>query len=235
MKFMTTEYLKNYPNIDISGNRYQYNGINIPRVTEILSDMWHDDYLLKWANYLGFNHKKYNDELQKAANIGTMAHDSIEFYIQNGEDPVISIPESKNAYDGYIKWYKMLLDNGHTVEVIGMEQKLTCQWFGGTYDLLLKIDGKICLVDFKTSNHISIKYYMQIAAYKYMLELLGYKIDYSIILQLDKKKPDYYEYFIEFSNNTHQLFMNYALQTFFSLVSAYYNRKHLENIFGMVD
>ena len=46
---------------------YNYNNIPVPRVTEILSKTIHEDYIVKWANYLGFKHLNYQDELDKYA------------------------------------------------------------------------------------------------------------------------------------------------------------------------
>ena len=56
---------------------YHYNNIPVPRVTEILSKTIHEDYIVKWANYLGFKHLNYQDELDKYANIGTITHERI--------------------------------------------------------------------------------------------------------------------------------------------------------------
>ena len=37
----------------IEGNHYQYQGYNIPRVTEILSSMLHENFLMVWSNSIG--------------------------------------------------------------------------------------------------------------------------------------------------------------------------------------
>ena len=54
--------------------------------------------------------------------------------------------------------------------VIETEKQLVCPYFGGTLDCLAEIDGRIYIIDFKTSNHITYKYFLQLAAYKYMIE-----------------------------------------------------------------
>ena len=79
---------------------------------------------------------------------------------------------------------------------------MVCEWFGGTYDLLLKINGCLFLVDFKTSNHVTYKYYMQLAAYSYMLKQQGIYISGVIILQLAKTSPRYNEFVLDFSNQS---------------------------------
>ena len=235
MEYNYESYMENIPsNVEISGDRYTYNGVNVPRVTEILSAMWYSEGLMHWANSLGYKKQSYTKVRDEAANTGTIAHDSIEYFLKTGKDPDIQNAKSLNAYCAFKEWYSMLQKNGHTTEVLGMEEKLTCPWFGGTYDLLLNIDDKLCLIDFKTSNHISEKYYMQIAAYKYMLALKNITPVYAIILQLDKNAPVYYEYMIDFSNQDHSTYMQYALQSFFLICSAYYNRLYLENNIGMM-
>ena len=46
-----------------SNSRYTYNGIVVPRVTEIISKCIHSDSLMYWANSLGFKHKSYKKTL----------------------------------------------------------------------------------------------------------------------------------------------------------------------------
>ena len=51
---------------------YEFDGIVVPRVTAILSDMLHEDYLMDWSNYLGlYKHQKYKDVLDAAADKGS--------------------------------------------------------------------------------------------------------------------------------------------------------------------
>ena len=74
----------------IKSDKYKYNGNPVPRVTEILSSMLHEDYLLGWSNYLGFKRKKYKTVLEHSANIGTYAHEGIELYLKEGS--ILNIP-----------------------------------------------------------------------------------------------------------------------------------------------
>ena len=48
----------------------------------------------------------------------------------------------------------IILDNFNKVEYVYVEHKIVCKWFGGTLDALFKIDDRIFLIDFKTSNYI---------------------------------------------------------------------------------
>lgn len=211
---------------------YSYNGISVPRVTEILSSTIHEDFLMIWANSLGFRRIRYKDELARAANIGTLAHNSIENYLQHNKEPDTEVI----PFLGFKMWWD-IINKDNTVTILGEEETLTCPWFGGTYDLLLDINGKVYLVDFKTSNHISYKYHLQLAAYKYMIFInKGINIDGAIILQLDKNEIAFEEYLLDFSNEQHRQYFDHCLNTFFSLVYSYncilYTREQYEEIFN---
>lgn len=210
---------------------YFDNGIPVPRVTEILSKMIHRDNLMYWANSLGFKGLRYKDVLNNAADIGTIAHAAIEKFLKNKLESVDNIP-----FLGFISWYNIVTqDIGLPIEVIFVEHKLTCKWFGGTMDALLKIGNKLYLIDFKTSNHVTFNYFLQLAAYRFMLkEKENIDIDGVIVLQLDKTAPGFNEYLLDFSIKEHLLFINHCEKTFLSLVYAYYNVEHAENLYKTI-
>lgn len=238
---MIEELLKEkvYTDDTIKEGRYFYNNIAVPRVTEILSKMLHEDYLMTWANSIGlYKRQKYTEVLTRAANIGTYSHELVEQYIKGQAYDIESynirskaeFDSSKNAVESFILWYNDVFTNNQ-IEVMGIEQRMSCQWFGGTYDMLIKINGRVYLTDFKTSNHIGYKYALQLAAYKYMLSLQGINIDGTIILQLNKNKPAYTEYIMDFSNPVHFNFINNCTECFLSLVYAYFQRINVEKQF----
>ena len=82
------------------GNKYMHNGIYVPRVTEIISKMIHEDYLLYWANSLGFKRKKYKEELELAASKGTLAHSEIEEHLNTAipEVPLEKYTQNTESY-----------------------------------------------------------------------------------------------------------------------------------------
>lgn len=211
--------------IKLKEEKYFYNNIPVPRVTEIISKMISEEYLLYWANSLGFKNKSYKKTVQAAADIGSESHDLISKFLLGEVFTSNNIP-----YLGFRKWWIDISSN-NKVTVLGSEVQLSCPYFGGTYDLLVQINDKVYLVDFKTSNHVSYKYYLQLSAYKYMLELQGYKIDGVVILQLNKTKIEYTEYPLLFENIEHLEFINRCLNTFFSLTYAYYNIYQCEKMY----
>jgi len=212
---------------------YVYNNHYVPRVTSILSDMLNEPYLLKWSNSLGFKHKGYVATLEEAAQKGSYTHDSIENYIQNGIDvniqelPVQYRTAVDNAYSSFKLWWDVIRKN--EIEVIYQEKQLVCEWFGGTLDILIKINGKIYLFDFKTSNQPSYKYFIQLAAYRHMLkELYGIELDGCGIIMLDKNEVHFNEILVDLSDKSDSIYMDNCKETFLSLVYSYYNRLRAE-------
>ena len=207
---------------------FNKNGIAVPRVTEILSKMIHKDSLMYWANSLGFKGLRYKDVLNKAADIGTMAHSAIEIFLKEKLKTENNIP-----FLGFLSWYNVVTqDIGLSIEPIFIEYKLACNWFGGTLDALLKIGNKIYLVDFKTSNYVTFTYFLQLAAYKYMLKNIeGIDVDGVIVLQLNKEEPGFNEYLLDFSIDEHFKFMTHCEETFLSIVYAFYNVERAETLY----
>lgn len=216
----------NNTNLELKDQKYFYNGAPVPRVTEIISKMISEEYLLYWANGLGFKHQSYKKTIDKAASIGSNSHELINKFLLGETFVSNDIP-----YLSFRKWW-LDINASNKVKIIGTEQQITCRYFGGTYDLLVEINGLLYLVDFKTSNHVSYKYYLQLAAYKYMLELKGYIISGCIILQLNKQRIEYTEYILIFSNPMHLKYINDSLNTFFSLVYSYYNIYNCERMYN---
>lgn len=215
---------------------YIYNGKFVPRVTEILSSMLHEDYIVNWANHLGFKRTSYKDAIQEAANKGTFTHNFIENKLKYNNDPLMDmIPlelkyDVKNAYNSFLYWWNTVQEN-HDIYILMQEVPLICPYFGGTLDLLMDIDDKRYLIDFKTSNYISYKYYLQLSAYKYILSTIyGIEVDKLMIIQFDKKGVNYCEYLLDCINDKE--YIDLCTNTFFSLLNAYYERLKCEILFN---
>lgn len=203
---------------------------DIPRVTEVLSSMLFEDKLLFWANSLGFKRISYQQEKTKVTNLGTIVHETAEDILKNKNpedyDVVYRERELYNSTQSFLKWYNEVKDK---IEVLSMEVSLINNTFRGTYDLLAKINNKIYLVDFKTSNHIGYRYFLQLAAYRYLIRTnLNIEIDGCLILQLSKKEPNFKEYVLDFSDISHLNFINECQETFFTILYAYHHRIHIE-------
>ena len=216
-------------------SNYKFHGRNVPRVTTILSEMQSDQGLLKYSNYLGFKHIDYKQMLDNAATIGSETHAFIENFIQKKEYKPPVKQEVSNCVNAFMNWWEELNSN-YTVKVIGEEQPLTCPWFGGTYDILLELNGKNCLVDFKTSNHITFRYYMQLAAYKYLIQYnCNIPIDMYAILRMDKETGVYEMTSLDMSIPEDMEFMNICAYAFFSQVNNYYALSRVKYYFNKLN
>jgi len=125
-------------------------------------------------NEARFNFKDVSD---KALDVGSQVHGAIEKFFLGD-----SIPELKDqalvAYNAFIQFKEE-----HNIKVIEAEQKVYSDCWAGTLDFRGYYDGKLYIIDFKSSKGI----YMesmgpQIAAYASRVEHEG-----SGILRLDKE------------------------------------------------
>lgn len=211
----------------IESQKYFFNGVCVPRATEILSLM-NDPYITTWANNIGFRHKKYEEELDKYAEIGTIVHDLCDKHMLGEDVDISNLPRELvnsvyNCISGFKLWWKNLNDT-YSISVISIEQELVCQYYGGTCDVILNIDGRNYLGDFKTSKHIGYKYWCQLAAYINILESMGIHISGCFILQLSKTKTLYNDYVLNFDNINDYNFIQDCYNTFCGAVYTYYNR-----------
>lgn len=223
MRFNANELLDNIDFIiKTDSDKYYFKDKAVPRVSDILSATLYEEYLMKWANSLGYKHIDYKKALSSAAEIGTRAHNTIETFLSTGIKEDNFVP-----FDSFLMWWNDI-NTDNKLSVLGIEQTVVCEWFGGTYDLLMSINDNIYLIDFKTSNNISYKHWLQLSAYKYMLSTIDINIDGCIILQLDKNIPSYEEYGIRFNNEKDYNFINNCTDTFMAMTYQYYNIKHIK-------
>lgn len=231
------EYLDLYESLD-RDHYYFFQDHPVPRTSDILSAMLHNQNLMVWSNRLGrYQHQDYDEYMQKAALIGTYVHSCIEKYVltnklpENGEIPFTIETYVMNAFNAFMDWWK-LLNRLHKVKVLYSEKSMVCRFFGGTLDLLLEIDDVYkVLVDFKSSNYPSFKFFLQLASYRYMLREEGINIDKCLVLMLNKHRPLYMEMILDFNNPEHFQYMNECEKTFLTLVQGYLQRVYIEEKF----
>lgn len=205
-------------------------GYDVPSVTTILQVL-NKPFLVKWANVMGFKRTKTEDILKEASTIGTITHDMIENFIMNGTIKM-SYPEFSdnnimgkciNAFNGFKSWWK---ENKDRIEIIFMENSLCCETYGGTIDLYCKLDGITTIIDFKTSNNMSSSMYIQLMAYKRLIDSNGYEpVQDVAILKLSKKTIEY-EY-IDVETSKISTFINF----FNTLLDAFYIEHNIKDKF----
>jgi hypothetical protein len=212
--------------------RYRYEGRGIPSVTELLSFI-DSEGLVSWANKIGRQGIDNKDVIRKAADFGTAVHETIEKYLKRkplGDiDPAVNI-----CFEAFKQWW-IGINSCHRVKILGQEEPLIGEYFAGTYDLLISIDDKPFLVDFKTSNHVGYKYFMQLAAYRYLLwTKKKINLEGCLILQFDKAETRFKEYNLVYSNPTDYEFIENCYRSFMGLVYTYYNAKLCQRQFGYI-
>lgn len=147
--------------------------------TTTIIGRWKDaGALINWAWKRGkdFPNEPLYATRDEAANIGTAAHAMVEARI-DGNDPysVASLAglttegreKANKSFSAYERWASM-----SKLEVIAQEMLLVSDKYryGGTPDAIGRLDGQLCLVDWKTSNGVYSDYLLQLAAYKNLWE-----------------------------------------------------------------
>jgi hypothetical protein len=137
-----------------------------PSVTYVLSYFPKGKFFENWMKDVGHN----SDIIaRKAADEGTETHEAIEKFL-NGEE-LIWIDEYGKAKYNLIVWQMILrfADFWNTIKprLIATEQHIFSDEYkyAGTIDLVVEIEGKIWLLDIKTSNSLHTSYDLQLAAY----------------------------------------------------------------------
>ena len=208
--------------------RYTYNGRGIPSVTELLSFI-DSEGLIGWANRIGRQGLDNREVAMKAAEFGTMVHESIEMYLKGKK-----VEHPNVCLEAFKKWWKGI-NNCHRVRILGQEEPMVGEFFAGTYDLLISIDDKPYMVDFKTSNHVGYKYFMQLAAYRYLIYIKkNINLEGCLVLQFDKEEPNFREFPLTFSNPDEYEFIENCYRAFMGVVYTYYNAKLCQRQFGLM-
>lgn len=141
----------------------------------------------------------------RACNIGSLAHEWIEKYINNliaGENSKPEFPENNevcNAIESFLDW-----ESGKDIEYKTTEEVVwnEADWYAGTLDVSAIVNGKPVIMDWKTSTGIYGTYKMQAAAYltAKRFDKSGIKPEGFIIVRIPKDKGDF-EVFECFDND----------------------------------
>lgn len=175
---------------------YKHGESKVPSVTQILSHI-NEDYIAQWANSLGFKGIGYKRELNRYAVEGTKVHSEIEEFLKNGlcmTDPV----NKTMGFISFIEWFNNTGYYSNTlIEPILLEQSIIGKYFCGTIDAVMAIGNDIHIIDYKTSSNIGYKYFMQLAAYRYLLSKININVNKLTILKLSKFDRKYDQYTID--------------------------------------
>lgn len=156
---------------------YSASGDKLPGTTTICGIAKESGGLVQWAYKTGREHERLvaqgkdaprhlYDVVDRAASIGTLAHECCEADIKG--QPLPEIPEDKKAavmtaYGQYQAWKSQT-----KIVIVESEVALVSEkhQFGGTLDFVCEIGGVLCLGDFKTSSAVYPEMLTQLAAYR---------------------------------------------------------------------
>jgi hypothetical protein len=192
-------------------------GIEVPSVTTILSQL-NKPQLVPWAAKLARQGVNWEEVRNQAAEIGTVAHTMAENFIKNQPSDFSRHPhyqKALKAFSAFQYWVGM-----NEVKFLGSEIPLVHHGkrFGGTIDIVAEVNGKVTLIDLKTSNSLSEEYNYQVSAYQYLLEngdlddtgatrkYPTYKVEQAILLRIDKNYGIFEERIIANFEKYHKIF-----------------------------
>ena len=208
----TTTYDKHKNKIDFNPydkkHRYKVNDETKTGCTSIIDPRFGKAGLMGWAKGLPFKAIQWQmedegkpideinayikklkikvDELSiKDAETGTMMHKLCEEYI-TGKKPVAPTTEPlKTMFPKFTQWWdNMKIEVIETEKTYYSEELDAC----GTVDLICKMNGKLGLLDFKTSKTIDYpNYVVQLSAYRKMImDSTDYKIEFLGLVNIPK-------------------------------------------------
>lgn len=169
-----TDEFDHFSREEINGIRHYVtpNG-TYPSVTTVLGAMMDKTALAEWRKRVGDEEADRVSRL--AATRGTNIHTMCENYIR-GQDVDVSMPFNVTMFNQI----KKVLDE-HVDDIVGCELTLVSDELkiAGSCDLIALYDGKLSIIDYKTSSKNKMKgwiesYFLQTALYSYMLwEMTG--------------------------------------------------------------
>lgn len=127
---------------ELFGKRFYTDGVvKYPSITTVLSNTADKEYLKEWELRVGANAKK---ELKRCCDRGTEVHHLCEQYLKNNNI------NTDNKLFNQIKPHLKKINNIRLQETALKSDVLQV---AGTVDLIAEYNNRLCVVDFKTSNH----------------------------------------------------------------------------------
>ena len=209
------------------------NGKKAKGVTTVIGRFKDSGGLIRWAFEQGKACERGEisnlyDKRDEAGEAGTLAHSMVEAYIEEGEQPDLSIyPENiillaKQGFENYLNWAE-----NNKIVIIHQEMQLVSEayGFGGCPDGIgTDAQGRTCLLDWKTSSSGPyVDWLLQLAAYDILwtennpTELItgGYHL-----CRFSKESADFHHH--------HWSELEEAKEQFLLLLRAYEIDKHLK-------
>lgn len=147
--------------------KYIVDGRELDRVTSVLGVI-NKPALMYWYGKNGT--KKCQEVLKSSALFGTQLHEYIELYNKTGFTPEMTDERHVCLFDKYRKW---ATEN----DLVCVESELrvhSLKWgYAGTLDSLARVNGKLEILDYKTSKDFFETYQLQLMAYLVAVREMG--------------------------------------------------------------
>ena len=173
-------------------------GTDVPGASTIAKIGEDSSGLIHWAWKLGIEGQDYRKVRDKAADIGTVAHFMIECFLHNHEADLsefsaADIEKANVAFANFRRWW-----DKEGFSIIEPEVQLVSEeyLFGGTIDAPSRDrDGKVVLLDWKTSKAINNAHRVQLAGYEQLWNenRPDMPIERRAIVRIGKESPDDFE------------------------------------------
>lgn len=188
---------------------------NVTTILDIISKGYGYDEWLKQTSY--------NSEIiiDRAGKLGTVVHKLIERTLLGDtvkySDLDIYDEQTGVAYwERYLRWcsfWKDLISESKVeykpegIEFICYSKKYE---YAGTIDLVARINGQLCVYDWKTGNSISDKHYLQVSAYMRALqEMFNEDVYAGYIVHIPFEKPNKAGFRVKEVENTDEYFNHF--------------------------
>jgi len=187
-------------------------GIVVPSVTTIIGTNlgWNKNVLIAWAKKTALAGLDPDAVKQEAADTGTLAHGMIEEYITSHVphltpttiDRRMYTPEqlekATNGFNAFIKWSESVSLDFSSADIrseMGIVSEMYS--YGGTIDFIAPLSGKLCLIDFKTSNGVYADHIIQLSAYQMAFyEKTGIYLP-AHLLRISKTGEEFHHHYFE--------------------------------------
>lgn len=205
-----------------AGNHtYRWDGKVINSVTSILSIL-NKPALVQWAANTAVEHlqafpddfegarRAHTMKKEDAADVGKIVHSYAEKVLIGKAVKMPEDPKARRGAKAFEDWAKK-----HKLEPFDLERRIMSleHKYAGTTDYWGKVNGKLAILDFKTSNGMYLEYWLQTAAYEHAIleELYGGRSDKvqleRWLIHLDKKTGEATPYMRPFNSDHRDAFL----------------------------
>lgn len=168
----------------------------VPSVTVIIESQlgWNKRVLIAWARREALQGNDSELILLDTGSIGKVAHLLIQGFIEDFDPDIADFTQNQiaagfRAFENFKLW-----SANRGIEFLEAEKRVVSEEFrfGGTLDILCRIDGVLSLVDIKTAKSLYPEFIVQVSAYgKALREQESVEIEKYHLLQLSKDGGGY--------------------------------------------